>query len=259
MAFTSVVSTSEAFSHTFNGLSGDDYTVRVTESAGGSTSQKTVSDNLIQNLGTVSFFANSIYMDCVNRLTVYITSTPNIAASYELRTISGVVVKSEQTSNIFENVEPGTYRIYVKDICGQYYTMDYTVNTAILTHSIANKYIASTNCSTYLTTLHTYTMAGSAYTNAPYNYEVTFSNGTPSFNGTMNNSDAVIGKSHEIPIPEDGTSYTMTVTYTDACGIITSKNFEIAPPDKNINITINNALCGQYFTLNSSIRHLVFQ
>lgn len=219
--------------NTFTGLSNGNYRVVALQSLGNlsnSQQQDIVINNLIVPL-VYNIVGQSVSCQTTGQITVNVTQgTP---VTYEI--ISGPVIVSPQTSNIFANLIAGSYNIRVNDGCGDGVVQSFTVTTIINNPNFTVLPISSNcelvNCNTMAVS---FLITANLNTTLVYPLSIVFTVFPP------NNGAAVIvnqivtsGSSSEQTINLnisyfENQNYNYSIKVTDGCmRMLTTPNFPI--------------------------------
>ena len=242
----------ETSANSFNGLQSGDYNVVANQFLNNETNTQqqniTISDLTSQLDFDVSHTTNT---DCDTNASIVVNVTSGNAVLFEI--ISGPEIVSLQTSNVFENLESGTYIIRVFDDCDNAVSKTYTIvlNTNNITMSnvsipdlyntcdelvITNTILPTQNSSIIYPLVVTYTVMppdGSANIIFTQNIE----SGSPQG----------VEISQNIPLFEAEVFF-VSIEVTDSCGNSIQFDHPINPNPK-VSLIPNEASCGQYFNL----------
>lgn len=206
---TQVVS-SDTYTWVSGALSAGIYRVEVIQSFNGETNSQ-IANTTIQDK-KASIVANLTTTNNCNKFTIKANVTAGNPVSYWLLDIAtNTIIRPEQASNIFTNVDPGKYRVYIKDECEEIRTYDTVQLTAVNFKPIINTYIfygKLTSCNTMQ--VSNYFSGNLAY---PIHVKYTATDGTNTtvVEGDFNTSSVMM----EIPTYFGGN---LKIEATDACG-----------------------------------------
>ncbi|QYJ68535.1 T9SS type B sorting domain-containing protein [Flavobacterium litorale] len=106
-------------------LDSGDYTIIATQSLNGESNSQEVSVTINNIIEPLSYQINAVNQNCTVGGRIEIVTISGTAAEYEI--ISGPETRPLQESNIFSELDGGTYNIRVFDICGQGVVTTYTL------------------------------------------------------------------------------------------------------------------------------------
>ncbi|WP_396147549.1 gliding motility-associated C-terminal domain-containing protein [Flavobacterium sp.] len=136
-------------SNSLTGLNAGNYSVNALQSLGAlsnSVQQGIEINNLIES---IAFDLSGQPQTCQNNGGITVNVTNGNPSTYEI--ISGPIIVSPQSSNIFTNLISGVYNIRVNDVCGDGVVQTYTLSSSInsnLTISPFSTVCQLTNCNT---------------------------------------------------------------------------------------------------------------
>ncbi|MFV0566997.1 MAG: gliding motility-associated C-terminal domain-containing protein, partial [Flavobacteriaceae bacterium] len=248
--------TGTTLTHTEEGLLDGTYNVVVVQTFEGETNQQSQNNITITSSIQALAFTLSQTRKCGNLVDITTNVTAGHPDTYTLYDNTSNVVRPAQASNVFEDVPTGSYVVAVADVCGDVVSLgitvaEETVNYGISRGSNAYGFVALADCDTFnhverLQYNGTNTIPAHRYP-IDVAIEVEDPNGGPN---TVINTTWISGNSETFSIPyyylASGGTYSYSVTFTDACGVVTTQTDDI-PRSSNFRLRTINAVCGSKF------------
>ena len=127
-------------------LTGGNYKIVAIQALGSQSATKEQNITIVSNIVNFAFTVSSANQNCATGGSLIINPTSGIGSAYEI--IAGPVTKPLQSSNIFEGLPGGTYKIRAYDVCGTAKVKTYTFSLQPSTLSISDTYYteSSTIC-----------------------------------------------------------------------------------------------------------------
>ncbi|WP_028890685.1 gliding motility-associated C-terminal domain-containing protein [Tenacibaculum sp. 47A_GOM-205m] len=249
----STTATGTTLQHTISALPSGTYHVIVTQTVGIETNQQEADVTIASNIENLAFTLSQEPLCSGADITVNVTAgNPD---TYELYDTSNTLVTGPQASNIFSSVAAGDYTVVVTDVCGNSTSLGVTVTDDPAVYGIQRNngiygFWTKEDCNTIR---HIEKLQYNGGNNIPvvrFPIDVVIEIQDP-FGGpnTVINSTwtSNADNSQLVLIPfHDGQSYDYTVTYTDACGVVTTRTDTInATPSTRLRQLVAN--CGTKF------------
>lgn len=222
------------------GLSAGTYRIIARETVGSTTTTQQI-DVVINNaIVPLVYTIQSLNQACSNTSNISVTATSGTAVTYEI--FDGPMLFPVQTSNTFNGLPVGVYKIRVFNSCGIGVVQTFTVTQNVTGITIAAPTYSSTNppsCN-FMIANNILTPATGTVLGYPLNisYTVHPPNGGAPINSAsviMNGNPTSQGTSFTIP-QYINQVYTYDITVTDACGSVYTETFNV---NNNIGL-INN-------------------
>lgn len=228
------------------GLNAGNYRIIATQSLGSQSGIQQV-DVTIQNLIIpLTYTISSQKEKCGNDGQITVNITSGNAVSYEI--ISGPVVVSPQTSNVFTNLPAGQYQIRVYNNCGDAVVQSYTLLAFILNIAIdpvAFPTAILPSCNT-ITVSNFYGGVGGGIVSYPIQVQFTIfppGGGTPTIISQTIQTGQTTGEIVEdIPFYH-GQSYTYNIQITDSCGNVFVRNNNVVNKSLNLGVAYLPVTC----------------
>lgn len=234
-------------------LSAGTYRVIATQSLGNQSNTEQQDITINDVIVDFNFSVSSANTGCSSGASIIIQATSGTFAQAQI--ISGPVTRPLQTSNVFDDLPPGTYNIRAFDICGFGKVKTYTLTLVDNTPSISASFypqVVLNSCDS-ATVSNTVTVeTGTLVYPLTVEYVVhipgepdqviteTYTSGAPT----------TIDVSAVLPL-EDGVSY--VITLTDGCGDSVTSEENILEPEISLTLSPGEAPCAErYLILNAS-------
>ncbi len=233
------------------------YTVIATQYFNGESNSQEAVVTINDFIEPLTYDINSVNQNCSIGGQIEIITTNGTAAEYEI--ISGPETRPLQTSNIFEELAPGTYNIRVFDICGQGVVTTYTLilqNATPIISMPAYEEVITTDCDSVIIT-NTITYPEGVAISYPLTviYTIYPPNGIPEIIQTQVYNEGIpniLELINEFQL-YDGTPYTYDISITNSCGIEYGNSGMSVNPEPVLVSSLENMDCGtKYLTLNAS-------
>ena len=238
------------------GLTAGDYRVVAIETVGGVSSSQQQDVTITNTIVPLEFTVQSINQACASVSNISVAVTSGNAVSYEI--FEGPLTFPSQSSNVFNNLSVGVYKIRVFDACGigVVSTFTVTLNTAGLTVS-APFYTSTLPPSCDFSNVYQ-VITPSAGTVIAYPITVQYTTQPPNgdaplvINLVLTSGDT-LSQQISATLPTYGNEdYTYDLIITDACNTITSNSFTHSQLITLIP-NIFSLVCDQnYFELNAT-------
>lgn len=240
-------------SNVVTGLPSGTYKIIAKETVGTtvtSQEQQVVIDNQVVPL---SYTISSLNQACLTTSNIVVNVTSGNAVSYEI--VQGPVTFPLQSSNTFNNLPAGLYKIRVFDNCGAGVVQEFTVTVNAASVNIGAPVLSDTSppsCN-FMNATNTITPSAGTVLGYPIviNYSIHPPNGDPDINSTVTlNTGNPTSQDVTIVVPDYiNQTYTYDVTLTDSCLDTYTATFTV---DNSINFS-NSIVpldCNEnYFTL----------
>ena len=209
------------------GLNSGNYTVIATQSLGSQTGIQQANVTIQNLIVPLTYTIESVKVNCGNdgQITVFITS--GVAVSYEI--LSGPIIVSPQTSNVFTSLPAGQYQIRVYNNCGDAVVQSYTLLANVLNIVIDSVTFPSAvlpSCST-ISVSNFYGSINGSVVSYPLQVQYTVfppGGGTPTLiSQTIQNGQLTGTVLQDIPFYH-GQSYLYNIQITDSCGNVFLRN-----------------------------------
>jgi len=238
-----ISATAANFSYTENLLPAGNYSVKAIQNNGGTLTEKSTSFTISNNFKPLTFTLKQL--DVCGGVNIQVIVSQGQPVQYELRDTSNNVLIPFQSSNILGAVTTnGTYRVAVKDVCGNVVVKDVivTINTAKFVFYEKSP-LEISSCDEYSATLglNSYLVPQNRY---PVNITIRIENATTGLDTTTTwiaNSYAELTKTIA-GLPMTGTNK-VTISYIDACGD-TASYISNTTPKQEFTLSVFNASCG---------------
>lgn len=246
-------STTAAF---LGGLAAGDYRVVAIETVDGTTTTQQQDVTITGAIVPLEFIVQSVNQACASVSNISVNVTSGNATSYEI--FDGPITFPSQSSNVFNNLPVGVYKIRVFDACGVGVVSTFTVTLNQAGLSVSNPTFSSTSPPSCNFAIATQTITPGTGTVIAYPLSVTYTlhppNGDPPIilNQTIasgNPSAQDISATFPVYNNQD---YNYDLTITDACNTITANTFV---SNQNITLTPNvfSLVCNEnYFELRTT-------
>lgn len=204
----------------YTGLNSGDYLIIATQYLFGSSNSQQQSVTILDQVVALQYQLEGQNAICINNGTITVLVTQGQAVNYEI--ISGPILKSLQTSNVFTGLSAGVYLVRVYDICGNGVVQTYT-----LFESPSAINISPVNTITIIDCEHAIISqtisAGDGVIFYPLNlvYTITLPNGeTNTISQTLTSgNDNLLTIDQNIPITI-GETVQYTLNIVDGCGTV---------------------------------------
>jgi gliding motility-associated-like protein len=226
------------------------YLVVAEQSLGGeslSVEQEVVIQNAIEPL---TYTISSFSQNCTTGGVVTVTTTSGIPAQYEI--ISGPETRPLQTSNVFQDLEEGTYNIRVFDICGQGVVTTYTLVLEPATPIVSApefEDVITTGCTSAIVT-NTITYPEGVVISYPLTvtYTVYPPDGTEIVETLTYTEGApnLLELEYELDL-YPGEQFTYDISITNSCGNQYGNTGMVVNPLPEISHTLMSLPCGDYY------------
>ncbi len=245
-----IAETSDPF---FNNLQAGDYRVIATQILDGEDNMQQQDETIIDLVIALDFdVSHTTITDCDSEGTIVVAVLSGNAVLYEI--ISGPEAVSPQASNVFQNLQSGTYIIRVFDDCGNAVTKTYTMLLNINAIGISNVMLPVVyNSCDEVEVSHTISTLPNTTLIYPLmlTYIVSPPDGSPDMTFTQN---VTSGPENQLIITQilplfGADSYNFIVIISDNCGLMFEVNFSLNPNPK-VELTEIEAFCGVFLNLN---------
>jgi len=237
-------------SGSLGGRSSGTYRVVATQTLNGESNTQTQDITINNNIVPLTYTISSTNALCGNDGSMTINVTTGIAVQYEI--ISGPVIRSLQSSNVFNLIPAGVYEVRVFNNCGDGTVVTHTLQSDTPSMSISEvgfPHNQLPSCST-ITISNILTPGTGATLSYPINVQLAVfaPDGSNVANIPLTYASGLpdnLEITTDIPFFYDQ-DYHFTLTVTDGCGNTLSNN---NPIRKKLEVLLapNNAECGQYF------------
>ena len=213
--------------NTLTGLNAGNYRVIATQSLNGNTGTQQVDLTITNVIVPFNYSLIPTTAVCGNDGKITVNVTSGIAVNYEI--LTGPVLVAGQTSNVFNNLPPGIYKIRVTNNCGegvvQTYTLQGSPPNVIIGQAVLGASLPS--CTTVTATNSLSVSGGSLVYPLQVQYTIFPPSGAPIIQNTTVNA----GSSLSVNLPlYNGQSYLYNIKVTDNCGYIYTLNNNSVTP-----------------------------
>ncbi|MFN8273367.1 MAG: T9SS type B sorting domain-containing protein [Flavobacteriaceae bacterium] len=232
------------------GLSAGTYKIIAKETVNGVTTSQELQTTINNTIQPLVIDVDSINQACSANSNIVVNTVSGTPVNYEI--FSGPVTFPLQTSNTFDNLPVGVYRIRVFDACGTGVVSTFTVTLNVTGLNIAQPTFTNTtppSCN-FTVVEHTITPANGTVIGYPLQIEFVVHppGGTPdqTFNSVLNNGNLSSEQISETIPAFPNQNYDYDVNILDACGSTFTQNFLVT---NNINLlpTIYDLDCNTYY------------
>lgn len=238
-------------------LSAATYKIEAIQSLGNQTNRQEKTVTIENKIVPFSFDVSTSSQHCSDVGDIIVTATSGTGANYEI--ISGPVTKPLQRSNIFKNLQSGTYNIRAFDKCGVGKVKTYTLNVVSSILAISDtsypENISSICDSITVMNVVTPLSGGIGY---PLNVRTTFTplsiGGNPVVVDRTYRSGSATALELRMVVPRYMTeSYTYDIKVTDKCEFPYEKKDNIVNPEIILSLSTGKVKCAKkYLKVNAS-------
>lgn len=201
------------------GLSNGDYRIIATQTNSSGSSSQTAEVTINDNTIYLDYQLTSTNAICGNDATISISIISGNPVSYEI--MAGPVIRPPQSSNQFNNLPQGVYRIRVYDTCGEAFVQTRTIFRDEINFEISDLIYPNDNLTSCnnVTIMHSVLSSNMTIKYPVYYKFTTFppGGGSVDYPGTINS-----GSSNSLDISEDfpiaSQDYPYDLKITDGCG-----------------------------------------
>ncbi len=237
--------------NTFGGLTSGNYRIEAIQSLGNLSNTQTQNINIANLISPLAFHIFSTPVQCGATGSITVNVNNGNPVSYEL--ISGPILATPQSSNVFTGLVPGHYDIRVKDDCGEGLVQTFLVSEVPLPSFLGVQ--VSTVPSCIMTDCNTLPYNFDVYSTVPYlipyplQIELTVfpPGGGPTFvlNQTLVSGSPSL-QDFTMNTPQYHAPYQVIIKITDPCGNVMSVPFTIGkPPEMSLGIQPSNSCVKQ--------------
>lgn len=232
------------------GLSAGTYKIIAQETVNGITTSQELQATINNTIEPLVIDVDSVNQACSANSNIVVNAVSGTAVNYEI--FSGPVTFPLQTSNTFNNLPVGVYRIRVFDACGTGVVSTFTVTLNVTGINIASPTFSNTNppsCGTIIAE-HIITPANGTVIGYPLQIEFVVhppgGGATQTFNSTLASGNLTSEQISETIPAFPNQNYDYDVNILDACGTTFTQNFLVT---NNINLlpTIYDLDCNTYY------------
>lgn len=232
------------------GLSAGTYKIIAQETINGVTTSQEIQTTINNTIQPLVIDVDSINQACSANSNIVVNALSGTPVNYEI--FSGPVTFPLQSSNTFNNLPVGVYRIRVFDACGTGVVSTFTVTLNVTALNIAQPTFSNTtppSCN-FTVVEHTITPANGTVIGYPLQIEFVVHppGGAPdqTFNSVLNNGDLSSEQISETIPAFPNLDFNYDVNILDACGTTFTQNFLVT---NNINLlpTIYDLDCNSYY------------
>ncbi len=243
-------------SNFINGLSSGTYRIIAKETVGATSTEQQLDVVINNTIVALSYSVQSLNLACSNTSNISVTTLTGVAVTYEI--FSGPVLFPIQSTNTFNNLPVGVYKIRVFDNCGIGVVQTFTVNQNTAGINIGQPTFSNTSPPSCNFTIATNIITPSSGTVLGYPLAITYTvnppgGGTPIVSNTNLLSGNPTSQSLVATLPDYvNQTYNYDITITDACNSTYTQNFIV---NQNITLTSNIVVldCNQnYFELGTT-------
>ncbi len=243
-------------SNTLTGLPAGTYKIIAKETVGNTITSQEQQVTIENQVVSLAYTIESLNQACSTMSNIIVNVTSGNAVSYEIT--EGPITFPLQTSNVFNNLPAGLYKIRVFDNCGTGVVQEFTVTVNAAAINIGNPVLTDTNppsCN-FINATNTFSASTGTVIGYPLiiNYVIHPPNGDPDINSTVTlSSGNLTSQDVTIVVPDYiNQTYTYDVSVTDNCGATYNATFTV---DNSINFShsITTLDCNEnYFTLSAN-------
>ena len=238
-----------------NGLTSGLYRIIAKETVNGVVTTQQVDVTISSNIVPLVFSISSLNQACTATSSITVNTITGFPVSFEI--FDGPILYPLQSSNVFSGLIVGDYRIRVFDACGNGSVQAFTVIQNQAQLSIADPIFTNTNPTNCNFTIVNNTITPASGTIIGYPLSVVYNVQPPtgtviSFTQNITNGNLTSQTlSQTIPyyLNQD---YSYSITITDVCGTIISKNFLINQGIELLSTIVVLDCNEYYFTLTAS-------
>lgn len=232
------------------GLSAGTYKIIAKETVNGVTTTQELQTTINNTIQPLVIDVDSINQACSANSNIVVNAVSGTPVNYEI--FSGPVTFPLQTSNTFDNLPVGVYRIRVFDACGTGVVSTFTVTLNVTGLNIAQPSFTNTNPPSCNFTVVEHTINPANGTVIGYPLQIEFvvhpPGGAPdqTFNSVLNNGNLSSEQISETLPAFPNQDFNYDVNILDACGSTFTQNFLVT---NNINLlpTIYDLDCNTYY------------
>lgn len=234
------------FANTLGGLTAGDYRVVAVETIGSSTTSQQQELTIANAVVPLEFTVQSLNQACASVSNISVDVTSGTAESYEI--FDGPLTFAPQTSNVFNNLVVGVYKIRVFDTCGIGVVSTFTVTLNPTGLTVGPPVFSNTVPPSCTTVVATQTISPNSGTVIAYPLTIQYTihppNGDPPIvvNETLASGD-LLSQQISTTLPTYiNQEYTYDVSVSDACNTVTTGSF-VSNQDIQLLPTIVSLVC----------------